>query len=776
MKRQFVLETGMFAVLCLLVVIVSFSGIVTYQQLTSLSKDLKKGTQPDNKIAILNQISSQLFEMESNVRAFNFTRDSSYIKTFDQSKNVVDSKLQDLDFFVRNKEITQPRFDSLKFYVNARYAVFNTWIKLERDVAVTKELTKLPANIKTEDTKLKEEDTSLKKKKKNENDEFDFKLLESEVKKIQQTQTNQLKELSEQELLLNMRNKASANGFRDILNQMERDDKKIISNNNIKAIAKANRANFTIAVFCISSVTLLILIALTLFRYIVKTRHYHKALGDARMEAENLAMAKQNFLANMTHEIRTPINSIIGFAEQLDKSALNEAQKEQISIIKKSSLHLLKIVNDVLDYSKLQSGKFSLEKIVFNPTETIQEVIDILLPEVENKDIQLVVDKQSNHAPFLSGDPFRLQQILLNIVGNAIKFTNSGSIYVSIQSEKVNTEESLLKIEVKDTGIGIPASKVDKVFDDFEQAEADMARRFRGTGLGLSITKKLVEMQNGSIHINSTEGRGTIVNILIPYEIASNNLSENGEVPNIDTELLKNKKILIVDDEPFNRKLLRTILAQWGGKIEEAHDGENALYLVANHTYDLILMDIRMPGITGIEVSRKIRENGNKTIIIALTASNDEEKQKQCIEAGMNAFLSKPFTENKLFEVISNTIKSTSMQQNKIEQNIRELNKLGNNDPTFTNEMLNLFLKGTEQGLKTIQDAYETDNWKAIQDMAHKIAPSCRHLGAFRMLEILKTLESKAGTDVHKADIGVLIKELEVESITTIDEVKKYLV
>jgi len=145
---------------------VSFSGIVTYQQLTSLSKDLKKGTQPDNKIAILNQISSQLFEMESNVRAFNFTRDSSYIKTFDQSKNVVDSKLQDLDFFVRNKEITQPRFDSLKFYVNARYAVFNTWIKLERDVAVTKELTKLPANIKTEDTKLKEEDTSLKKKKK----------------------------------------------------------------------------------------------------------------------------------------------------------------------------------------------------------------------------------------------------------------------------------------------------------------------------------------------------------------------------------------------------------------------------------------------------------------------------------------------------------------------------------------------------------------------------------------------------------------------------------
>ncbi len=781
MKKRFSLEVGMLIFISTLVLIVSISGIITYQNITSLTFDLKKGTTPDNKVILLKQITADLYETESSVRTFYFTRDSAYLTNYTPSKNLVENRMTVLESYLQNDPLNRSRLDSIRYFVQEKYLVMDEWLVLEKNEKVTKELSKLPEKIDSEAKKTINDDTSEKIRKKDKKNYLDVQLLENEVKKIQQQQTSQLRALNQQELMLNIKNKAINDALRNIVARMEKEEKSSLAELNENAIQKANITNFIIAAFCTSAVFLLVIFGTTLFRYIVKTREYNRALKNAHLEAENLAEAKQNFLANMTHEIRTPINSILGFTEQLDKSSLSNQQREYLQIVKKSSIHLLKIVNDVLDYSKLQAGKFSFEKIIFNPAETIQEVIDILLPEAEAKSIKVHFQKNEGIPDFLRGDPFRLQQILLNLMGNAIKFTGSGSIFVVVNTEKMEGNELLLKVEVRDTGIGIPAHKVDKVFGDFEQADSNISRKFRGTGLGLSITKKLVENQQGSIHIISKEGAGTVVNFVIPYEVVNNHQETVVSDKRIDSTFLAGKKILIVDDEPFNRKLLRTILLQWGATVEEAHDGENALFLVNNKQYDLVLMDVRMPGMTGIEITRRIRSHEKpeirNLIIIALTASNDKEKEMKCLEAGMNAFLPKPFTEQQFFEVVNKTFSGLpSPQQNDISISMNELSKLANGDKNFVKEMARLFIKGAEESVETIKKAYEVDDWGTIRSVTHKVAPSCRHLGATKMLELVKLIEKQAENDVSKADLNVLIHELEVESSAAIDEVKKYLV
>lgn len=780
MRKKLSIEVGMLIFISLLVIIVSVSGIITYRNLSSLAFDLKKDGGADDKLTILKHIMADLYQAESNVRTYYFTRDHAYINSYDDSKTAIENKLTALEIYVQNDQPEKFRLDSIKELVNDKYLLLDTWINMERDEKVTKELNNLPEKLNPEKTISTIDDTSIKKRNKKKNI-VDLELLKSEVRKVQKKQTSQLKELNEQELTLNIENKLINDALGSLIARMEKEEKESIMVANTHAIQKANVTNLIIATFCISSVFLLIIIGVTLYRYIVKARLYSEYLKNARLEAENLATAKQSFLANMTHEIRTPINAIIGFTEQLDKSQLSDQQKEYLHIVKKSSIHLLKIVNDVLDYSKLQAGKFTFEKIIFNPSDTIAEVIDILLPEAENKKIQLQFQAEHNIPESLLGDPFRLQQILLNIIGNAIKFTGSGVVAVSIKTEKSEANEVLFKMEIKDTGIGIPANKVEKIFDVFEQVETNISKKYRGTGLGLSITKKLVENQQGSIHIISKEGEGTIVNIVIPYELVSDHSLENTSEKQIDSKLLEKKRVLIVDDEPFNRKLLRTILEQWGAFIEEAHDGDNALYLLKNKQYDLILMDIRMPGMSGIEITQKIREfeeeEKKNTTIIALTASNDPEKEKKCLAAGMNAFLSKPFTEQRLFELISKVFSGLSSEiKNNIKLSIDELYKLGREDKGFLNKMLGLFIKGSEEAMTNIKNASELDDRKAIMEITHKIAPSCRQLGALRMHELIKRLEKNAGNGATRTDLNILVHELEVETKSTILEIRKYLV
>ncbi len=294
------------------------------------------------------------------------------------------------------------------------------------------------------------------------------------------------------------------------------------------AEARAKDANRMILAFCVAVSLLLLLLGYVIISYTRKANRYSEALKKAKLQAETLAKMKESFMSTMSHEIRTPMNAIYGFSEQLLSSPLNSEQKAQTEIIKKSADHLIHIVNDVLDFSKLGVGKLELTNVGFRVKEIVEDVVSMMKPQAETKKILFHYFIDKSLPEVLIGDSFRLKQVLINIISNAIKFTDEGEVDLFCAPILENTKTVRLQIIVKDTGIGIRESQIKNIFNEFEQAESTIAKKNGGTGLGLTITKKLISLQGGSIEVNSTEGRGTIVTFSVPYRIGT---TEELEVP-----------------------------------------------------------------------------------------------------------------------------------------------------------------------------------------------------------------------------------------------------
>jgi CheY-like chemotaxis protein/nitrogen-specific signal transduction histidine kinase len=404
--------------------------------------------------------------------------------------------------------------------------------------------------------------------------------------------------------------------------------------------------------------------------YFYSEQKHRAQLNKAVTESRMLAKARETFLATMSHEMRTPLNAIIGFTEQLGSTQLDDDQKKELEIINSASKHLLGLVNDVLDLSKIEAEKITFEKIPFNPRDQITEAIEFFKPKITDKhlDCSLVFEKEIPSS--LIGDPLRLKQIILNLLSNSVKFTSEGGIRVRVSSKVPPRDVGVVfvHVSVEDTGIGISQNMVDKVFDNFVQADTSINRKFGGTGLGLSITKKIIELQGGDIKVESTVGKGTKISFRVPYrvnvaKVESKKESEERYEPTIAI----GKKVLIADDEAFNRALLITILKRWNIQYEEAENGKQVLEMLEKNNYDIILMDVRMPEVSGIEAAQRIRlikdPVKSRIPIIALTAAVSDEKRRQCLSAGMNDLLTKPYKEAKLLKIIEQTIQNTTANE-----------------------------------------------------------------------------------------------------------------
>ncbi len=368
-------------------------------------------------------------------------------------------------------------------------------------------------------------------------------------------------------------------------------------------------------------------------------------------KAEQSEKFKQQFLANMSHEIRTPMNSIIGMTNLLINSQMEPPQKKYLNIIKKASENLLVIINDILDLSKIEAGKMEFEKIDFLVSDVIETVFHTLHFKAEEKQLQMTytIDKELPVA--LKGDPVRLNQILINLAGNAIKFTEKGSVNIAATLMSRAGSQLLVEFAVTDTGIGIPEDKLYKIFESFSQASSDTTRKFGGTGLGLTISKQLIELQGGSIYVHSKYGKGTTFGFKIPYEVGAAEaigrkmLNET----DISPDQLKGLKVLLVEDNQFNQMVAVDTLQGLvtGVSIDVAENGKEALGKLEAGEYDVILMDIQMPEMDGFEATQQIRRTfsspKNKTAIIAMTANVTKEEVDKCFEAGMDAYIAKPF-------------------------------------------------------------------------------------------------------------------------------------
>ncbi|MDJ1470643.1 ATP-binding protein [Xanthocytophaga flava] len=388
-------------------------------------------------------------------------------------------------------------------------------------------------------------------------------------------------------------------------------------------------------------------------RDVTYKKEAEKELLLSRQKALELAATKERFLANTSHEIRTPMNAIIGLSGLLSETLLTEKQKEYVHSIHTSAGNLLVIINDILDLSKIDAGKLQLEHIDFDLKEKLSTLIRSLQIKASEKNLILTSSIDHRISKYIKGDPYRLNQILMNLLSNAIKFTDHGRVTLTATLLKELTSYQIIRFSIEDTGIGISPDKLLSIFDDFTQADTSTTRKYGGTGLGLSICRKLSELMEGSLEVTSTPGKGSVFSLTVTLEKGIEITARKESIHEANPDFLNEKSVLLVEDNEFNQLLAITILEQWNTKVTLAPDGLAAVAAVRKQEFDIILMDIQMPVMGGIEATEIIRkELCVSTPIIALTADAIVENIKEYLDKGMNACVTKPFQRENLFEVM----------------------------------------------------------------------------------------------------------------------------
>jgi PAS domain S-box-containing protein len=473
-------------------------------------------------------------------------------------------------------------------------------------------------------------------------------------------------------------------------------------------------------------------------------------------EMVRLQKAKEQFLANISHEIRTPINGIAGMADLLGQNASLEDRETYLNAIKHSSENLKVIINDILDLAAIESGKLRFEKIAFNLTDLVPSLIGTFAYQAKEKKLKLdyLIDEKLNR--ILLGDPVRLNQVLINLISNAVKFTHSGAIQINCSIERQQKDTCWVRIEVSDTGIGIPSEKLNTIFESFSQADESVTRKYGGSGLGLTIVKQLVELQLGKITVRSEEHRGSTFIVLIPYSIgkeaslrstlAAKSLSINSEINQLS--------VLLVEDNDINRLYAKSILKNWHCEVDIAENGLVAIEKVKNNSYDIILMDIQMPVMDGYEATKAIRlmhSPKNEVPIIALTANATKTDVEKCLASGMNDYLPKPFTPDDLHRKIVDDLKITPSQQPSqkkssasTKQNTFDftyLRTISNNNEEFIKEMIQTFLQTIPGTLNEMRNCLQQKDWEKLARFAHQIKPSFTLMGIDELRPVVVSIE-----------------------------------
>jgi PAS domain S-box-containing protein len=476
-------------------------------------------------------------------------------------------------------------------------------------------------------------------------------------------------------------------------------------------------------------------------------------MKQAKEAAELASRAKENFLANMSHEIRTPLNGVLGMARQLSKTRLDGHQQELLHLIHTSGHHLLSVINDVLDMAKISSGKLEFEQVAFNLCDSIDEALQPLELQAQEKGLAFhrTLLRTSFAHPWVVGDPYRLNQILLNLVSNALKFTKHGSINVVGRPLAETNTHLTVEFRVTDTGIGIAPDKQEQIFDGFTQAYADTTRNFGGTGLGLSISRALVEQLGGALTLESATGQGSTFAFSLTLPTAEAPI-EAGDNPNMfNTGALTGLRVLLVEDNEINREVARFMLEEWGVVLEEAVDGEQGLQMLTTNDYDVVLMDIQMPGLSGVDVTQAVRLLPDpvraQVPILALTANAFREDNERYRAAGMNDCLAKPFEEDTLYRKLD-ALRATTRHD--APYDLTKLRAMAHGRAAFVTKIILSFLNHTPTSLARLQEAAAAGDWERVAEITHHIRPNLEMLGVTGVTAIVAVLE-KAPNATHSA-------------------------
>ena len=489
--------------------------------------------------------------------------------------------------------------------------------------------------------------------------------------------------------------------------------------------------------------------------------------------AEDAVKAKQQFLSNMSHEIRTPMNAIIGFTKVVLKTELTAKQKEYLSAIKVSGDALIVLINDILDLAKVDAGKMTFEQTPFKLAASISAMLHLFETKIQEKNLKLIKEYDNNIPEVLVGDPVRLHQIILNLVSNAVKFTTSGYILVSVRLVAEDEESASVEFSVEDTGMGISAAKIEKIFDNFQQASSSTARLFGGTGLGLAIVKQLVEPQGGTISVKSTIDEGSTFSFVLKFKKTNAEAELDSDVVELDTEL-QAIKVLVVEDIALNQLLMKTLLDDFGFERDIAANGKLAIEKLQVNTYDIILMDLQMPEMNGFEATEYIRNTMNSSIpIIALTADVTTVDLAKCKAVGMNDYIAKPVDERVLYSKIVNLVKRpghivTPPTQLVVQLKTAKCTDLvyliqrTKNNPKIMMEMISAYLEQTPPLISIMKKSLLNKDWVSLRTAVHTIIPSFSIVGiSSDFEEMAKKVQEYASTMQQTEIIPELVFKIE---------------
>ena len=499
--------------------------------------------------------------------------------------------------------------------------------------------------------------------------------------------------------------------------------------------------------FSLILIVIVLVCGAALFWYIINTIRRQisliRKLNISEKKVKESARIKEVFMANMSHEIRTPMNAILGFTGLLKNKHIDEEALEYVQTIEQSGENLLIIINDILDMSKIEAGMLKLEKKPFSIRNLLHSIKVMFYNKAAEKLIILTTEIDESIPDSLLGDATRLTQILTNLVGNALKFTEKGTITIKISNEGRSLESINLGITVADTGIGIEREKQQQIFERFQQAEDSITRTYGGTGLGLSIVKDLVKLQNGTIEIDSGPGKGTAFKLTIPLDISPQENLQSDPTPQVDYGF-KNSDgyghILVVEDNVINQSLIKHLFKKWGLKYDLANNGKEALEKLQSNKYTLILMDIQMPLMDGYTATREIRQTLKlHTPIIAMTAHALAIEKEKCFECGMNDYISKPLREGQLHQLIDQYAQmdktdakshiSSSRPYNYVFINLQYMKEISSGNKEYEKLVTGQFIEAIPEDIKAIKSSWKDRDFTRLRHVAHNMKTTISVMG-----------------------------------------------